>query len=432
MNLHAVRTRSLSFLIIISLTYNISFSQTGFVFGDHGTLLKTTNGGANWIQKPSGTSLGLWNSCFINENTGWVAGGTEGGGAGVLLKTTNTGETWIEQSTGITNMWYTGVSFLNSLTGFLIGDHGTILKTTNAGANWRSIDSGLTSITLETIVFSDSLNGWITGWSGMLLKTTDGGNTWSVINSGTTSNLFTAYFLSQQTGYIAGSAGAIQKTTNQGANWVGVTSGTTQHIFSIFFIGVYGWIAADLGTLRLTTDAGNTWSAGTIGTSTRLETVDFIDLHTGWVVGGYNGSVLYKSTDGGQNWFAQISNTVERLWSVYFYVPLVGIEPISNTMPTDYSLHQNYPNPFNPVTKIRFDLRSASSANQNVVLKIYNELGEETATLVNQDLRAGTYEINWDASGFSSGTYFCRLLVSGSKQSGSSVFSKTMKMTLSK
>ena len=55
MNLYAIKTRFLTLLIIISLTYTLSFSQTGFVFGDNGTLLKTTNGGANWILKPSGT-----------------------------------------------------------------------------------------------------------------------------------------------------------------------------------------------------------------------------------------------------------------------------------------------------------------------------------------------------------------------------------------
>lgn len=432
MNLFTVKSKSLTFLIIFSIFYNAAFSQTGFVFGEHGVLLKTTNGGANWVLKNSGTSLGLWNSYFINEHTGWVAGGAESGGSGILLMTTDYGESWIQQSTGITNRWYTGVFFVNPQTGCLIGEHGTIMKTTNAGANWNMVNSGITNALLETIIFTDSLTGWITGWGGTLLKTSDGGANWTVANSGTTYNLYTGFFQSAQTGFLSGTNGTILKTTNQGANCVSLSSGTTQEIFSIFFRGNSGWIAGNQGTLRYTTDAGNTWAPGAIITTARLETIDFMNLTTGWVVGGYTGSVIFKSTDGGLNWTSQNANTTEHLWSVSFYVPPVGIEPISGVVPSDYNLPQNYPNPFNPTTRIRFDVPAASALSQNVILKIYNELGEEAASLLNGDLKPGTYEIEWNASGFSSGTYFCKLTVTAAKQSGSVIFTKTTKMILSK
>lgn len=71
-------------------------------------------------------------------------------------------------------------------------------------------------------------------------------------------------------------------------------------------------------------------------------------------------------------------------------------------LPAEFSLKQNYPNPFNPSTSISFTLPSK----ENVYLKIYNSLGEEVAELLNNELDAGTYTFNYNASGLSSGIYF--------------------------
>jgi predicted GH43/DUF377 family glycosyl hydrolase len=70
-----------------------------------------------------------------------------------------------------------------------------------------------------------------------------------------------------------------------------------------------------------------------------------------------------------------------------------------------YSLKQNYPNPFNPTTKIVFSIPKS----EFVTLKVYNILGEEVVTLVNKKQPAGSYEVEWDASGFASGVYYCQL-----------------------
>uniref|UniRef100_A0A832LJG1 T9SS type A sorting domain-containing protein n=1 Tax=Ignavibacterium album TaxID=591197 RepID=A0A832LJG1_9BACT len=84
-------------------------------------------------------------------------------------------------------------------------------------------------------------------------------------------------------------------------------------------------------------------------------------------------------------------------------------------IPGDFSLDQNYPNPFNPTTKIRFVI-PASSLNPFskgegtlVTLKVYDMLGNEVATLVNEEKPAGVYEVNFSAEGLSSGTYFYKL-----------------------
>ena len=88
--------------------------------------------------------------------------------------------------------------------------------------------------------------------------------------------------------------------------------------------------------------------------------------------------------------------------------------------PTDFALNQNYPNPFNPTTTISFSIPSE----EFVSLKIYNSLGEEVTELINEIKKAGNYEINFNASGLSSGIYFYKI------QAGS--FTQTKKMTLLK
>ena len=83
----------------------------------------------------------------------------------------------------------------------------------------------------------------------------------------------------------------------------------------------------------------------------------------------------------------------------------LGINNISNIIPDKFSLFQNYPNPFNPVTKINFDLPN----NSFVVLKIYDILGKEVKTLINEKLNAGTYSVDWNAADFPSGVYIYRI-----------------------
>jgi hypothetical protein len=79
------------------------------------------------------------------------------------------------------------------------------------------------------------------------------------------------------------------------------------------------------------------------------------------------------------------------------------------TAPSEFSLDQNYPNPFNPGTKITFSL----AVDSKVSLKIFNVLGQEVVTLINQDLSAGVHDFNFDASGLNSGVYYYRIEATG-------------------
>lgn len=103
----------------------------------------------------------------------------------------------------------------------------------------------------------------------------------------------------------------------------------------------------------------------------------------------------------------------------------VSVVHLSNEIPGKFSLFQNYPNPFNPQTKIKFDVpQNVKSQTSNVKLVVYDLLGREAATLVNEELTPGTYQADWDASNFSSGVYFCKITAGD--------FVETKKMVLMK
>ncbi|MCB0299438.1 MAG: T9SS type A sorting domain-containing protein [Calditrichaeota bacterium] len=87
--------------------------------------------------------------------------------------------------------------------------------------------------------------------------------------------------------------------------------------------------------------------------------------------------------------------------NIYFFSSATGIEEISDVNPSAYALEQNYPNPFNPSTAIRFIQPNAN----HVTLKVYDLLGQEIATLVNEFKNAGAYEVTFDASNLPSGIY---------------------------
>jgi hypothetical protein len=97
-----------------------------------------------------------------------------------------------------------------------------------------------------------------------------------------------------------------------------------------------------------------------------------------------------------------------------------GVRPAEGEVPSVFALYANYPNPFNPSTNIKYSVPEAS----RVILKVFDALGREVATVVNQDQAAGTYVATFDAKSLANGTYFYRL------QAGN--FTETKKMLLLK
>ncbi len=116
---------------------------------------------------------------------------------------------------------------------------------------------------------------------------------------------------------------------------------------------------------------------------------------------------------------------------IYSNPSVIGIENYSSIVPTKFDLFQNYPNPFNPTTKIKFAIPSAVGVAymRPVQINIYDILGRKVATLVNENLKPGEYETEWNASNFASGVYFYQLTVNSEQ---ATIYSQTKKLVLIK
>jgi hypothetical protein len=120
----------------------------------------------------------------------------------------------------------------------------------------------------------------------------------------------------------------------------------------------------------------------------------------------YTWNVHYQATRGPGSQSFTDNTPVYRVFEVYQKISITSIKVINSNVPDAFSLYQNYPNPFNPTTSIRFDIQKQSE----VTLKIYDVMGREVATLINNEtVTPGTKEVDFDASSLSSGIYFYTL-----------------------
>ena len=101
-----------------------------------------------------------------------------------------------------------------------------------------------------------------------------------------------------------------------------------------------------------------------------------------------------------------LSDAAQNLYNSGF---VIGVEPISSITPKSFRLHQNYPNPFNPRTKIKMEIAKLG----NLKLIVYDILGREVTKLVNEKLKPGTYEVEFDGSNYASGVYFYKMVTDG-------------------
>ena len=107
-----------------------------------------------------------------------------------------------------------------------------------------------------------------------------------------------------------------------------------------------------------------------------------------------NGMFLFLARNGNTYWV-----------DARYYIRTVGINKIEKSIPNSFTLAQNYPNPFNPITKIPFTLKKSG----DVELGVFDCSGKLVTKLVNEYLTAGMYDVDWNASSFSSGIYFYRI-----------------------
>ena len=429
------------FLLFVGLIYaNICIAQSG------------------WIAQESFTKYNLNKVHFVNESTGYIVGdsGSPFPNYGILLKTTNGGINWIKShfSGGLFDL-----AFTNNNSGYAVGTLVTfapaIFMTTNAGTNWSS--SALTAY-FSSISFINTFTGYIAGQMGRISKTTDSGISWNVQTSGTTQYGFAdMFFTNLLTGYVIGNenynAALIVKTTNAGINWSTNFTFAGKIFNSIYFVNNNtGYIAGGMhetpsfntGIILLTTNTGNNWLVQINNVYTDLNSVFMVNADTGYTAGGKMGfafgNIILKTTNGGIEWINQPIPTTRGLNSIIFINSEIGysvgkwgtilktttggnivsVQNLSSEIPNNFNLTQNYPNPFNPQTKIKFAVPKSSFTK----LIIYDLLGREVTTLVNEELKPGTYEADWDGSNFSSGVYFYKLVAGD--------FVETNKMVLMK
>jgi photosystem II stability/assembly factor-like uncharacterized protein len=376
---------------------------------------------------------------FINQNTGWVV---ERHSIDRILKTTNGGINWVVQLDAPNNNSLRSVAFNNELLGWAGGLNGYLLRTTNGGDNWIRVDTlinphppGICDIS----VVGDSIFYGAGKWSGpaRLVKTTNAGASFESINlSGYASACIGVYFVNKDTGFVGGvsniasEGSVILYTANGGNSWtkVYISNIQTEHVWyiipfssNILYASVQHFSPYRMYYL-ISTDGGMSWTRGTIdGSNQYAEAIGFVNnMSTGWIASGA-GSGMYQTTDGGSSWtFMNFGQKIHSMFVVndttiyacgqriYKYTTkIVGIQNNTYTIPEDFHiLYQNYPNPFNPATTIKFYLKSAS----HVKMRIYDLKGELIASLTDEVRNAGMNEVTWNAGDVPSGIYFYSMM----------------------
>jgi photosystem II stability/assembly factor-like uncharacterized protein len=348
-------------------------------------LIKTTNGGTSWVSQISNLPFGnrFISLYFTDANTGFVCG-VEG-----ILKTTNGGNNYFTVPNPSPLVY--DCFFINANTGWTVGldTIARIAKTTNGGANWVQQAAGISSSEqIQYVYFANTNTGWCTG-PNTILKTTNGGTNWIALTYPTVTLVNRIFAISPETAWVTAS-GTVLSTTNGGTNWVSKSIGAGYTAISAYFFNANtGYVCTSPRNVFKTTNNGLNWTSQMSDTAQALNSIYFTSQDTGYVCG--SGGKIYKTVNGGT----------------------IGIREIENEIPEMFALEQNYPNPFNPTTNIKYQIPVLSSPHalggDLVLLKIYDILGKEIATLVNGKQNPGTYEVTFDGSALASGIYFYKL-----------------------
>ena len=184
---------------------------------------------AQWTQQNSGTTENLNDVYCISADTVVVVGNN-----GIILRTTDGGTNWLPVSNPASANLHQ-VAFADTQTGYAVGDNGTLLKTTDAGVSWQSLTTNTTENLLAlSVVASDTL--FVAGTNGLIMKSVDGGNTWDTLNSGVSEDIIKLQMINN-VGYIIAQNypyNLLLKTSDSGNNWGVIDIGNSVPI-DIFF-----------------------------------------------------------------------------------------------------------------------------------------------------------------------------------------------------
>src|SRR5690606_30153876 len=149
---------------------------------------------------------------FVSNTAGYISGNN-----GNIISTTNSGGAWTALNPG-TNRNVYGMYFFSINIGYVVGSRGYIAKTENRGVNWTTIAPGNGEVDYRDIVFFDNITGIIVGDEGWLSRS-EGGQDWAQIALPTTEDLKAIEILDEQTAIAVGNRGTIIKTSDQGRTW---------------------------------------------------------------------------------------------------------------------------------------------------------------------------------------------------------------------
>ena len=375
----------------------IAISPTGTFFAsDYGSIYRSSDSGSSWalVRNSSGGSSGGIQTITFSPSRVYA-----GGSIDWLYYSTNDGINWTwVGSSGLAHAPMTLA--VNSSGDVFAGTSGWgVYKSTNGGVNWVSSNTGLGNLYINTIVINSS-DVIYAGTTGGVYVSTDNGSNWVSNNSGLTNtnirsiafdylgNVFVGAF-------TAGDDGGLWKSV--AVLPVELTSFTASVIGSKVKLN---WqTATEINNYGFEIERA---VISNEGRNLLWEKINFINGN-----GNSNSPKIYSYEDNNVNAgkysyrLKQIDNDGQFEYSKAIEVDL--------TLPAKFELSQNYPNPFNPSTSIQY----AIAIRQFVQLKVYDVLGNEVATLVNEEKAPGNYEVEFQSSvgsrQLASGIYFYKL-----------------------
>lgn len=283
----------------------------GWACGEDGMMLSTENGGIQWNESPLAYSQTIRSICYMNDKIGWATGYNDDPwffqGNGIILKTLNGGQDWISLYEDEYTFFY-DILFTDSVNGIALGysdkwDHGIILHSNDGGVIWDSTYSAYGYFYEAHFTGIDT--GWVIGREhhssgSTFYKTTDGGISWTKIADIEDAELYSFDETPEGEFMAIGKSGKITESTDGGIFWTTISRGLTLEIHDLEMLDEYtGWAVGEKGIILHTNDGGLNWNEQYSGTLTDLESVSLLDELTAFTVGEYD---ILKTTNGGETW----------------------------------------------------------------------------------------------------------------------------------
>lgn len=281
---------------------DFSDEQNGWVVGDSGTILHSSNGGESWQRQTCPIEDYLFAVDFVDNKNGWICS------MNYILRTTNGGKSWeIKYSEDLGEGRFRDIQFFDKNIGFIVGgkgsfgSRGVLLKTDNGGETWqRASLNRLPTLTHISIV--NEQNIWICGFGGTILFTNDAGSKWTkkTLDISSLPFLTTIQFVDQNNGWVGSRDDYLgfYTTVDGGNTWERISEYSFANVcgvLSFFFVDENnGWLCNfPFDRILKTVDGGSTWEYDS-EIRQRLKSIIFIDNKTGWAV-GKNGCILKYS-----------------------------------------------------------------------------------------------------------------------------------------